>query len=353
VNTSGHGKLVAQSILGLGLLAVAAALYFYANKPTAPAQPPAVAPRSVSVVNGVTVITLKAATQQRSGIRVAPLAAASHRPEVTAYGTVLDLQPLFDLRSRYATAQAEAGAARAEASVTRAELERNRVLYEDDRNVSLKAFQAAQASDQAKAAKADAAAVGVRSIEAAAQQQFGQTVAGWALGSPSPEFARLLRRADVLVRVTIATATPVKAAELIQVQAASTDRLPGHLVAAAAQSEPGVAGIGLLYRVPAALAAGSAVTAFLPASVQSEQGVFVPASAVVWYGGQPWVYTQTGDTTFARRSLGQPIEQDGGLFVAGALKPGERAVTQGAQLLLSEEQKPPASGAGCKDPECD
>jgi multidrug efflux system membrane fusion protein len=352
VKISPYGKVIAQSLLGLGLLAVAAALYLSTQKPadsgaaTSPASP-------VSVVNGVPVVTLTVATQQQSGLHTEPLATASHRAETTAYGTVLDLQPLFDLRSRYATAQAEATAARAAASASRAEQERDRLLYEDDRNVSLKAFQAAKATAQADAGKADAAGVGVRNIEAAVQQQFGPAVADWTLGAGSAQFARILRRSDVLVRVTLAPGSPAKAMEQIQIQAATGERLPASLVSTAAQSAPGIAGASYLYRVPASLPAGSAVTAFLPASTQAAQGVLVPTGAVVWYAGQPWAYVQTGEATFARRSLAQSAEQDGGLFVAGTLKAGERVVTQGAQLLLSEERKPPSTGAGCKDPECD
>jgi multidrug efflux system membrane fusion protein len=338
VNISQRAKLIAQSVLGLGLLAVAAALYFHPQKPadTGTAASPV---RSVSVVNGLTVVTLKVATQRQSGLRTEPLAAASHRAEATAYGTVLDLQPLFDLRSRYATTQSEAAAARASASASRAEQERSRLLYEDDRNISLKALQTATATYRSDAAKADGAAVGVRNIEAEVRQQFGPAVAGWALGSGSAEFARILRRSDVLVRVTLPQGTAVQSAQQIQVQAATGGRLPAFLVSAAAQSDPGVAGVGLIYRVAASLPAGSAVTAFLPVSTQAEQGVLVPASAVVWYAGQPWVYTQSGEATFARRSLGQPAEQDAGMFVAGRLKAGERVVTP--------------TGAGCKDPECD
>jgi multidrug efflux system membrane fusion protein len=352
VNVSPLGKLIAQAVLGLGLLAVAAALYFHTQKPVdsgAVASPA----RSVSVVDGVTVVTLKVAAQRQSGLGTEPLAAASHRPEATAYGTVLDLQPLFDLRSHYATAQSGAAAARASASASRAEQERSRLLYEDDRNISLRALQTATAGYQSDAAKADAAAVGVRDIEAAVRQQFGPAVAGWALGSESAEFVRILRRSDVLVRVTLAPGAPVKAADQIQVQAATGGRLPAYLVSAGVPNDPGIAGAGFIYRVAAALPAGSAVTAFLPAAAQAEQGVLVPASAVVWYAGQPWAYLQTGEATFARRPLGQPVEQDAGLFVARGLKAGERVVTQGAQLLLSEEQKPPPTGAGCKDPECD
>ena len=100
-------------------------------------------------------------------------------------------------------------------------------------------------------------------------------------------------------------------------------------------------------------APGTPLLAYLPTSAAAVQGVVVPSGAVVWYAGQPWAYVQAGPTRFARRPLGQAAETDGGFFVTGDLKAGDRVVTSGAQLLLSEEQRPPSTGAGCKDPECD
>ena len=346
---------IAMAILGFGLLAVAVALYLFMQKSAGPAaHAPAPAGSSpVSIVNGITVITLNPARQQRSGIRSEPLVAASHRTETTAYATIMDLQPLVDLRSRHGAAQADASAAAAAVVASRAEFERNRVLYADDRNVSLKAYQAAQATYLADKAKADAAALNVRNIEAAAEQRFGKTMARYALDPQSAEFERLLARRDVLARVTLPPGTVQRAPDAVQVQPDAGARLPGYLVSPSAQSDPGIAGKSFIYRVPAPIAAGTPVVAFVPGSEQSTSGVQVPSAAVVWYAGQPWVYVQSGPERFARRPLQPAVETDGGFFVPKGLNAGDSVVTSGAQLLLSEEQRPPTAGAACKDPECD
>lgn len=71
----------------------------------------------------------------------------------------------------------------------------------------------------------------------------------------------------------------------------------------------------------------------------AQNGVVIPRGAVVRFNGKPWIYFQTGDQTFARReiSLEQPLAD--GWFAAQGMKPGERVVVSGAQMLLSEEQK--------------
>ncbi|MEO6660896.1 MAG: metal transporter [Burkholderiaceae bacterium] len=297
-------------------------------------------------------VRLDAAVQQRSGIVVQPLAATTRRIETMAYGTVIDLQALVALRGRHDAATADAEVARATAGASHAELERDRTLYADQQNVSLKALQAAQAADRRDQARVDAAALASRNIEAGAAQQFGATLARWALQRDSGAFERFLARRDVVVRVTLPAG--VRAApEAIEVQSGGGDRRPASWVSAAAQVDPGMVGSSHLYRVTSAWPVGASVVAYLPGSAQAMPASFVPSSAVVWYAGRPWVYVQDSATRFARRPLLHATETDGGYVVVDGLHAAERVVTQGAGLLLSEEQRPPPAGTGCKDPECD
>ncbi len=355
MNASHYAKPVAFGLLGLGLIAVAAAIVL-STRGSAPSKPPSQKPAAsspLSVVDGVTIVRVDQATQQRSGIAVQPLVTTARRGETTVYGQVLDLQPLIDLRHRHDAAEAELVAAQAAAAVSRAEAERSRVLYEDQRNVSLKVYQAAAASSRADQARAEAAVLGLRNVEASARQQFGQTLATSAFAPRSAAFNRILARRDVLVRVTLPPGAGSQIPGEIEVQAGGSALAPGTLVSPAAQADPGQAGSSFLYRVSASLPTGTSVVAYLPTSALPAQGVLVPASAVVWYAGQPWVYVQDGPVRFARRPLGWADEVGSSYFATKGFRGGERVVTSGAGILLSEEQRPTPGGAGCKDPECD
>ena len=357
-NTARHAKALALSLFGLGLLALAAAIVWSHRAPagsTGPAATSAAPATSgaTSVIDGVTIVRLDAATQLRSGLVVQPLVAATRRGETLAYGQVLDLLSLIELRARHDAAQADLVAARAAASVSRADAERSRALYEDQRNVSLKVYQAAQATERTDQAKTEAAELGMRNLEASAGQQFGPTLAGAAFEPHSAAFQRLLAHQDVLVRVTLQLARGVRAPPEIDVQASGGPRVPSSLLSPSAQVDPGQVGTSFLYRVPRSLAAGAPVVAYLQISATAVQGVLVPATAIVWYAGQPWVYVQKGPQTFGRRPLGTPVDADGAYFVSAGFTSGDRVVTAGAGLLLSEEQRPQPGGPGCKDPECD
>ncbi|MBW4054314.1 MAG: metal transporter [Proteobacteria bacterium] len=321
--------------------------------PGAETAAPAAAHR-VAILNGVTVVALDAATQAQSGIRTELLAAANYQPETVTYGSVLDLQPLLDLRARYFSAQADAGTARAMVAASRQEYERSRLLYQDNKNVSLKTYQAARAAYLSDQARADAAALAAQSIQAAVRQQFGATLGRWALDPRSSEGARLLDRKEVVVRVTVPPGAGSAVPARIQITANDNRRLPAYLVSPSPQSDPAIQGSAFIYRVTAPIAAGTTIVAYLPTAGHTTRGTCIPAGAVVWYGGQPWAYLQMGSDHFGRYPLAQKASMPGGFFVAQGFKAGERVVVGGAQLLLSEELRPQGGGsAGSQDPDGD
>ncbi len=343
--------LILLTIIGAALIG-----WFVAGLFSSPASlpvSPAADTQRVANVNGVPVITLDTATQVQSGISAEPLSGADRQAETSAYGMVLDLQPLMDQRVRYDTARADADAARAALAASQQEYERSRVLYQDNQNISLKTYQTAQATYQADQARADAAGLKVQNIRVEVQQQFGITLERWALAAHSAEFARLLSRQDVVLRVTLPIDGVDAAPERIEIEANTPQRLPAFLVSPSPQSDPTIQGKAFLYRVAAPIASGTSVAAYLPASEQTQPGILIPASAIVWYGGQPWAYVQIDSEHFGRYRVAQHTPLQGGFVVSQGFKPGQRVVVSGAQLLLSLELLPPPGSSGCKDPECD
>lgn len=92
----------------------------------------------------------------------------------------------------------------------------------------------------------------------------------------------------------------------------------------------------------------------MPTSSEAVSGLLIPAQAVVWYGGQTWAWVRTAPERFTRRYVPAGNEDDRGFMVTSGFHAGDQIVTQGAQLLLSEELKPQGIATACKDPpECD
>ena len=300
---------------------------------------PVKAPTRVEVVNDENVVKLDPETLKKSGIVVATLEAISHRPEIRAYGTVLDLQELIDLRNSYAAANAQAQKAQAALDVTRKEYERQKTLRDSNQNVSEKAFQSAEGAFRTEEANANAAQVALDTFGATARQRWGAVLAKWIIEG-TPEFERLRAQEELLLQVTAPLNDPaVIASETAAIQDGDARLIPARLVSSAPRTDPKIQGRSFFYVTPSRdtnLLAGMNVVALLPAG-EPVQGVTVAASSAVWLQGKAWIYVQRDAGRFVRREVptSQPVK--GGWVAPENFAKDRRFVVSGGQLILSEE----------------
>jgi hypothetical protein len=307
---------------------------------------PIQAPTRVEVVNGEKVVTLDAAARTHSGVAVAPLEILRHRREIPAYGVVVDLQELSDLRNAIETAQAQLSKGNAAREVADKDYERVRALYKKNQNVSEKTVQAAQGTARVEAANVQAAQAAVHAAQATVRQRWGRTIADW-LTQGASEFEQLRRQEHLLLQVTLAPGQT----NAIAPAAASVRNVEGRLFAAtfvseAPRTDPKIQGRSFFYIVPAAdanLLPGMNVTALLPVG-EPVQAVAVPTAAVVWLQGKAWAYAQQKPDRFVRREVSTEQPVPGGWLQPKEFSTGELFVIQGPQVLLSEEFRAQISG---------
>jgi len=300
---------------------------------------PVSSPVRIALENGLTTLTVDEAVQDRSGIQLLALNASEPTIGTTVYGTVIDLQALIELASRYASGVADLDSAKAASEAARAELERTQALYTDVHNASLKALQAARAAHTAALARVRSVQANVSAIAASVHQQYGAKVAGWALSPASPELTSVLERREVLLRVVFPGSQAVAAPAMLRAAGDGVAAFDARLVSAAPQVDPGIQGQAYFYRATVPLATGTRISARAAATSAAKAGILIPANAIVWYGGQPWAYVQTAKGHFQRRAVNPRFPQDGDFFVTDGFRPGELVVVRGAQLLLSEESR--------------
>lgn len=340
------------AVLGLGLSMLVILRGIEGHGHAAEGDRPVSAPQRVTIENGVSVITLDVAAQRQSGIAVVALTNTPYQQQLRAFGTVLDLQTLTDLRNSYVSAQAQVQGAQAKLAASQPAFDRARTLYKDQQTISAAQFQAAEAAFRTDQASLAAAESQVRALAATAGQNWG-SVLGQGVMDGSPLIARLIERQEILLQVTLSpgvvlTNPPPSAL----VQPDNDPRIKIQLVSPATKTDPRIQGIGLFYTAPAdgVLLPGMNVLAFLP-SGKTVDGAIVPASAIVWWQGRAWVYLRTGPETFARHEVDTDLPAPDGGYVVTGLADNAQLVTQGAQLLLSEEFRPqaPAGATGDQD----
>jgi len=267
-----------------------------------------------------------------------------------------------DLQDRLATARADVEALQASLVAAQASFERARVLNAEDKNLSDRALQEAEARAKGEEARLTAARENVHQLEATlaatsgnghllplSSRPGGEVVAVLAQPGESVEngqsilrlarFSRLIARIDLPAGETIDPS--VATARILAV--GHEDRpLRGDRIGLAADVDPQTLGQGILFRLSTdgvPLRPGAAVVAYLSVPGNPLQGVIVPRAAAVRYGGKVWAYAKTDADKFIRHEVTLDQSTDKGWFVTSGFAPGNRVVIVGAQVLLSEELK--------------
>lgn len=318
-------RLILLSVVSLALASVAG-WYIYQTFRDSGAATSTAAQSSplpvVQTVNGETVVVVSADEQHASHIEVASLASIDSQPDISAYATVIDLQPLFDLRNRLASARADVDTLTAQAASSRTQYQSNRTLFADDRNVSQKSLQAAQATMQGDDAKLRSARVTLNGLDGTMRQQFGDALANAAAVPASKLFQRIQSGQAVVLRVTLPANFGMVPPARIAIDTPDGRSVPAQKLSASPIADPAVQGSPWLYVAADALPVGLRTSAQVPTSGRSVPALRIPERAVVWYGGQAWAYVRTAPDHFTRRYVPADDEGDHGFTVTSGFHAG-------------------------------
>lgn len=301
-------------------------------------------PSRVSTDAGLAIVTLSPQTQAQSGITTSMLKASTHQHTLSTFGTVVSIDALIDLRTRYLTAKADASVARASLTNSQQEYQRLLQLNRDNRNISDRAVMAAEAAWKADEAKVLAAETTANNVRDNIRQSWGEALTNQSTQQPAgASLQRLLQYREVLLQITLPFDAPSpKPGSMLAVTPTGSQgkTIQAEFVSPSPQTDSTIQGKTYYYRAAAdELRAGMRVTVHMTDSAMHVTGAIVPGSAVVWYGGKAWVYRKEGADRFVRLPIDTDTEANSGWFNVGSVRPGQALVTSGAQLLLSEEFK--------------
>lgn len=264
-----------------------------------------------------------------------------------------------DLASRLSTAMADVDSRTASLSAAKSAFERIRTLNAEEKSASDRALQDAEVRVKDEEARLKSATETVRLLQASLSPGSGATEA---ISLSIPAAGQVL---EVLAR-------PGEAVESGQeiLRVAKLDRLIARAVFPAGEGVEGTpaqvrilalgyedrplqgtslgrggsrqAGETILFRVEGAglpLRPGMAFQAWIPVAGGPRNGVVIPRSSLVRFGGRTWAYVQVAEAEFSRRELIDARSVANGWFVTQGFPTGQGVVTAGAQILLSEELK--------------
>ncbi len=279
--------------------------------------------------NGETFLKLNKEAQEHAGLKTAVLEATELKPELKAFGRVVDPSSL-------ATSLTEIAGAHAQLEASAKEAERVKRLFDQNQNVSARALESAEA-----AVKRDHIAVEAAQLRLITA--WGKSIAD---RSGLDVFIRsLVTQEAALVRVDVPVSEKLESAPTgarLALLSESDTPIDAEFIGAAVSADPQTLGRGFLFLIKGKpLPVNAAVIAYLSLPGETQKGVIVPRDAIVRHEGEAFVYVQRGDEQFERKVLELEYPLAKGWFTE-AFKPGVKVIVTGAQQLLSEELK----GAG-------
>ncbi len=272
-------------------------------------------------------IELSPELQQLAGIRIKALTETSPLPEVMAYAKVINPQPLLEDLTRLHQLAIQLKSRQSIAGLAKTRYLRLQSL--GDSTQRSKVEEAKQdwliASSEVETLKLKLQQENARFVT-----QWGAQLRQWAENHPVRLIA--LRQGKIrLVRlVSSQSCNPCPKQAAIEYH---QQMIPLDYVASLPNADPVLNRAGFLFiaenpRLPV----GQRLTGWL---MQSQNAIVIPASAVVWRSGAPWVFVQTEDNLFQRRRLLAYRQGTRKWWVIDGLISGEKVVVDGAQILLS------------------
>ncbi len=276
------------------------------------------------------VVQLSPAAQRQLGVTTQKLSVTHQAAEIDAFAKVLDPEPLVQLDSDLATAEAAAVASRAEAR-------RSQALHAADGGVAAKDMEAAVSQARQDALK-------VTMLRKRLGLEWGPGVARMSTTARERLVRSVVAGQTALVHVDTHNNQGQAGARFVKVDIGD-DSVRGPVLGPARAAEPRLQSSGLIVEVSGPKAILLSVGLTNSAHIESsspQTGYVAPLAAIIRYRGLDWVYVRAGAQTFERRMLEDPVPASDGFFVTKGLAAGDQVVTEGASALFMAEQ----SGSG-------
>jgi hypothetical protein len=279
-------------------------------------------------------VRLSPTVQKELGIATQAMTSARRAAEVDAFAKVLDPEPLVQLDSDLATAEAAAAASAAEAARTKA-------LHTADGGVATKDVEAAVSQARQDALK-------VEMLRRRVDLEWGPGVARMSAAARASLVLGLTAGKIALVHVDTHNNQGQPGAKVVKVDVGDGS-VRGVVLGPARAAEPRLQSSGLIVEItgPSAilLSVGLTQSAHIETTT-AQTGVIAPRAAVIRFRGSDWVYVRTGPDAFERRLIEGPVPMADGFFVPKGLSAGDEVVTRGAAALFTAEQALPPSPRG-------
>ncbi len=276
-------------------------------------------------------VVLSPEKQRLADIRTSRLKPVRPVPARPIPAEVIDPLPLLDIAAQLQQLSAELETARLLLAIASKSKSRLQQLADNVRQEKLLEAQSKQITSKNKA---EALEIERSRIRIRLRLYWGKTLARWA-ENQDPSLQALGNGKIRLLKLTfpIGFQDPCPSQTFV-IFSASTPK-PLRYLSPAPRTSATPPGQGCFYTAAtSSLPIGMRLTAWQTDPVPA---IPLPAEAIVWHGGKPWIYIQTSHKTFQRQALSGYRQSANTWWIRTGLDRENRIVVSGSQILLSAE----------------
>ncbi len=298
-------------------------------------------------INDLTYVTLPLAVEKNSGITTIPIQSTSKSYDYASYGEVMSLTNLFLRKNNLGNLLRNKNKIEKQLEEESEHLKKLIILNQDNKNIAdsiihEKEIDISNLENDLAVIQNDISNVLINT-----EHHWGPYFAKLIAQTEKKVSSPILSNKNRLIKVTIPSVNlPKTPPKEIDVYLSSDENISyaASFISKAPNSDASLQGKSFYYEVESTeLNVGAKIKANIKNTNdnRNEISLFIHRKSVVWSNGKPWIFIKVGsDGYFLRKPLISPLETSGGWLVEeGPFKEGELLVTDGAQLLLSEEFK--------------
>jgi len=301
-----------------------------------------------TVINGIKQIQLPTSVEKNSNIQYIKLKQTQINQKKLNYGIVQNMGPLVSKRTNLARVNQLTEKLKNKIQIEKKLLEALKVLNKDNKNISdltisKKEIEISDLENQKNIYEYEKT-----SILSNIKQEWGPFFVS-ANKNKNNLLNRILKNKNQLISLSVTQSSreelPPKSIVIIP-SISNTSLVEASFLSSSPMVNPSIVGKNFFYYTKNnKLTIGERISAYVSQSNYKQNHLLVPNSAVIWSNGQPWAYIRIkSNGNFERRSLQGMREAENGsengwIVPEGKIKIDDDIVTNGAQLLLSEEFK--------------
>ena len=291
-------------------------------------------------INGQPAIFLDEDQQKSSGLQTIKLKTVQFQPEFITFGKAISVSPLLSILNQYLSVSSKQAAAKARFTQAEKKISRLRNLHKN-KAISTRKLQEQQSKWQSEKAIYDESVYQSMTIINSSKLEWGEKITHWATGKRAPIFDNLIKGKSTLLRVTLPAGQSLSS-KIDTILINSTGNKGTASKATFISQLPKVDSLSqglqyLFYTENPLILSGMNFTAWIPQQNQSQEGVIIPESSLIWHLGQAFVFIKVDEEYFVHRDINNSKKINKGYFVQNQIAEDDEIVTIGTQMLLSHE----------------